>query len=234
MLKYLIVYIILIMIYIKKTVRFNFANFFLNVFNIKIKVHGKDNLKNYDNYKFIIMSNHVNATDYAIIVHTLNYYTNQQKKIYTIVKHDVLGSKSDRNKISDILCLFKNTLYNKLNFIPYKRGDKNSGEETKNKMLNAINNDNNVLVFPEGECTKSGIPVDFKPGSFKLCSENNIWILPISLKYNQNIGVHRDDKIDINKWFNISVNIYIHKPIFNNEWEKLKNNVLNIIKNPLI
>jgi 1-acyl-sn-glycerol-3-phosphate acyltransferase len=233
MLKYLIVYIILIMIYLKKTIKFNFFNFFLNVFNIKIKVHGKENLKNYNDFKFIIMSNHVNGTDYPIIVHTINYYTNGYKKIYTIVKDDILGSNGDVNNIYNIFGIFKDTLYDKFNFIPYTRGDKNSGEITKNKMLDALYNNNNVLVFPEGECTKSGIPVDFKPGSFKLCSENNIWILPISLKYNQEIGVDRHEKVDINKWFNVSVNVYIHEPIFHTEWEKLKNDVLTIIKNPL-
>ena len=232
MLKYLVVYIILIMIYLKKTIKFNFPNFFLNVFNIKIKVFGKKNLKNYNNYKFIIMSNHVNGTDYAIIVHTINYYTNNYKNIYTIVKHDVIGSNGDTSNISNMLGIFKESLYNKLNFIPYKRGDKNSGEETKTKMLEVIN-DNNILLFPEGECTKSGIPIDFKPGSFKLCSENNIWVLPISLEYKQDVGVDRHEKVDINKWFNISVNIHIHEPIFHKDWEKLKNNVLTTIQNSL-
>lgn len=232
MMRYLIIYIVLIMIYLKKTIKFNFSNFFLNVFNIRIKVFGKKNLKNYHKYKFIIMSNHVNATDYAIIMHTINYYTNNHKKIYTVVKHDVLGSSGDTTNISKVLGLFKNTLYNKLNFIPYKRGNKISGEETKNKMLRVINK-NNILLFPEGECTRSGIPVDFKPGSFKLCADNNIWILPISLEYKQAIGVDRHEKVDINKWFNIYVNIHIHEPIFNKNWEKLKNIVLTTIQSSL-
>jgi len=233
--KYIIIYlvcIILFIFYIVGTKHFNFANLFLNVFNIKIKIKGKNNLQNYNKHRYIIMSNHVNATDYAIIVHTINFYTNKYKNIYTVIKHDLLGNNGDKNNISKSLGMFKDIIYEKLNFIPYKRGDKISGEETKNRILELIDK-NNILLFPEGECTKSGIPVDFKPGSFKLCSENNIYILPISLEYHQDIGVNRHDKIDINKWFNISVTIHIHEPIINSNWEKLKNNVLQIIKSPL-
>lgn len=230
----MIIYIVFIMVFIKKTIKCTLPNFFVNFFNMKIKVYGKKNLQNYNKLNLVIMSNHLNATDYAIIIHVLNYYTKQNKKIYTIAKIDAFGSKDDNNIISNFLSMYKKTLFKKLNLISYKRGDKQSGEETKKNMLKTINNNNNILIFPEGECSRSGIPKDFKPGSFKMCSENNIWILPITLKYKQNIGVNRTDKIEINKWFNISVNMYIHSPIYNNNWEVLKNNVLNIISKPLI
>ena len=233
MLKYLIIYIIFVFFILKKTITITMPNFFVNLFNMKIKVYGKYNLKKYNDLKIIIMSNHINATDYAIIVHTLNYFTNQHKKIYTIVKHDVFGNKEDNNKISNFFSMFKDDLYKKLDLIPYKRGDKKSGEEIKDNMLNLLENNNNILLFPEGECSRSGIPINFKPGSFRMCSENNIWILPISLKYKQNIGVNKADKINIKKWFNISTNVYIHKPVFDNNWEKLKDKVLNKIREPL-
>ena len=221
------------MLFIKKTIKCTIPNFFVNLFNMKIKVYGKKNLQNYNNLNLVVMSNHLNATDYAIIIHVLNYYTQQYKKIYTIAKADVFGNKNDNNIISNCLSVYKNNLFKKLNLIPYKRGDKQSGEETKKNMLETINNNNNILIFPEGECTRSGIPRDFKPGSFKMCSENNIWILPITLRYEQDIGVNRTDKIDINKWFNISVHMYIHSPIYNDNWEVLKNDVFNIIRTPL-
>ena len=225
-------YIIFVMFFIKRTNKCTIQNFFINFFNMKIKVYGRKNLQNYNNLNLVIMSNHMNATDYAIIIHIINYYTNYYKKIYTIAKDDVFGNKDDNNMISNILSLYKNNLFKKLNLIPYKRGDKKSGEETKKNMLETLKN-NNILIFPEGECTRSGIPYDFKPGSFKMCSENNIWILPITLQYEQNIGVNRTDRIDIKKWFNISANMYIHNPIYNNNWEILKKNVLDIICAPL-
>ena len=228
----MIIYIIFMIFFIKKTIKSTIPNFFINFFNIKIKVYGKNNLKNYNRYNLFIMSNHVNATDYAIIIHVLNYYKN--KKIFTIAKHDVFGNSDDNNIISNFLSLFKSDLFKKLNLIPYMRGNKESGEETKKRMLTTIYKNNNVLLFPEGECTRQGIPIDFKPGSFKLCSENNIWILPISLKYEQDIGVNRTDKVDIKKWFNVSVHMHIHAPTYNDEWNILKDNVLDIIRKPLI
>ena len=51
-------------------------NFYVNCLNLKIKVHGKQNLKNFDNDRIIIMSNHYNGVDYGVIKHTINYYTN--------------------------------------------------------------------------------------------------------------------------------------------------------------
>jgi 1-acyl-sn-glycerol-3-phosphate acyltransferase len=175
----------------------------------------------------------MNGIDYPIIVHTINYYTNTNKKIYIIVKHDLLGSKDDNNIVSNFLSLFKNNIYNKLNFLSYERGNKNSGEKIKKQILKTINNGHNILLFPEGECSRTGIPNNFKPGVFKLCSENDIWILPITLKFNKNIGVNKNDAIDINKWFNVTATIYIHKPIFNKNWEILKNNVFHIIRKPI-
>jgi 1-acyl-sn-glycerol-3-phosphate acyltransferase len=209
-----------------------FVNFFINFFNIKIKVFGRKNLKDYDKLKLILMSNHMNGIDYAVIVHSINYFTKNKKKIYTIVKHDLLGSKTDKNMISNFLGNFKNNIFQKLNFISYKRDNKNSGNIVKNKMLTILK-DSNILLFPEGECTRSGIPKDFKSGSFRLCAENNIWILPISLTFNKKIGVNRTDPVDIKKWFDVDANIYIHKPIFNKDWEKLKNDVFNEIKKPM-
>ena len=229
MIKYIIIYIIFIIVFIKKTIKITISNIFINFFNIKIKVYGKNNLKNYNNLNLIIMSNHLNATDVAVIIHVLNYYTNQNKKIYTIAKADIFGNKDDDNIICNFLSIFKNNLFNKLNLIPYERGNKESGEKIKKNMLEIINNNNNILIFPEGECSRTGIPREFKPGSFKMCSENNIWILPITLKYDQDIGVNRTDKIYMSKWFNISAHMYIHTPIYNNNWEVLKNDVFNII-----
>jgi 1-acyl-sn-glycerol-3-phosphate acyltransferase len=234
MLKYIIIYIIFIINIIKRTSNITFVNFFVNFFNLKIKVVGKKNLQNYGKLKLVIMSNHLNGIDHPIIIHTLNSFTNRQKNIYTIVKHNLLGDEIDNNPISDFFSLFKNNIYNKLNFISYERGNKKDGEKIKNEMLKLLNNNNNILLFPEGNCTRSGIPQDFKPGCFRLCAENNIWILPISLKFNKNIGLNKDDSVNLKKWFNITATVYIHEPVFHHNWEILKNKVLNKIKEPLI
>ena len=173
-------------------------NLIVNYFNIKIKVKNIHNLDNIKNKKIIIMANHLNGLDYCII-HQVIRKTNIN--MFSVAKHNVFGDKNDDNIISNILGLFKDRNYNFFNIIPYIRGDRESGKKTKQMMLKKLNNSNLVLLFPEGEATKSGIPQpnSFKPGSFNLCSENDIYILPITLKYDKKIGVNRNEPINIKK-----------------------------------
>ena len=234
-LKYIIVIIILIIIIIIKIIIINlFINFALNFFNTNIKVYKLNNLNKYKKLKLIIMSNHLCGLDYGVIIHTINFHTNYHKKIHTIVKHNVFGDKTDASIVSNCLGLFKDRTYDFFNFIPYVRDDKDSGEKIKKQMLKVINDYSTILLFPEGTSTRSGIPTEFKSGSFRLCAENNIAILPVTLKYDTKIGVNREDKVDLNSWFNTNVKMYIHEPIFNNNWMTLKENVFNKIREPLI
>ena len=208
-------------------------NFYINCFNIKIKVHGKNNLKYFDRDRIIIMSNHYNGIDYGVIKHTINYYTNKKKRIYTIVKHNLFGDKVEKNTISNMLSLMKNDLYNKFEMLPYKKNNKNSGEIIKKNIIKLINNNNTVLLFPDGTTRKYGIPQEFKPGSFKLCAENNIKILPITLKFNKNIGLDKNDSLKLLDWFDLQADIYIHEPIYDPDWQNLRNIVFETIKLPL-
>ena len=43
------------------------------------------------------MSNHHSGLDYAIISFAINHYTNDNKRIHTIVKHNIFGDKVDNN-----------------------------------------------------------------------------------------------------------------------------------------
>ena len=199
--------------------------------NLKIKVHGKENLKYFNKDKLIIMSNHYNGIDYGVIKHTINYYCN--KKIYTIVKHNLFGDKVEKSTILNMLSLIKNNLYNKFEMLPYKKNNKNSGEIIKKNIIKLINNNNTVLLFPDGTTRKYGIPQDFKSGSFKLCAENNIKILPITLKFNKNIGLNTNDSVKILDWFDLKADIYIHEPIYDKNWENLRNKVFDKISEPL-
>lgn len=234
MMKYLIsVLVLMIIMIIKKSTTDSIVNFSLNFFNIKIRIHGKDNLKNYNNLDIIIMANHLNGIDYSIIYHSVKLYT--KKYIYTVVKHNVLGDSNDKSIVSNFLGLFKNETYSKMKFLPYIRNNKKSGEFIKNKIIKIIKNDHqSVMLFPEGKPTRSGIPTEFKSGSFRLCAENNIYILPVTIKFNKNIGINTTDPVILSDWFNIIADVYIHKPIFNKNWEKLQNTVLEQIKKPLI
>jgi 1-acyl-sn-glycerol-3-phosphate acyltransferase len=101
-------------------------------------------------------------------------------------------------------------------------------------MLEKISNNHSVLIFPEGETTRTGIPQNFRPGSFKLCADNNIYILPVTLKYDKNIGVNRTEPININNWHNTTATIIFHPLIYNKDADILMQQVFNKIREPFI
>jgi 1-acyl-sn-glycerol-3-phosphate acyltransferase len=235
MIKQFLIFVIFGIIFILKRTNTNtFINFALNLFNTHIKVKGIENLKNFNNKRIVIMSNHINGFDVAPIVYSLTYYTRNKKKIYIVAKHNVFGDKTDKNFVSNSLALIKDQMFSLLNLIPYERNNKDSGEIVKKLMLEKIDEGDTILLFPEGKTTKNGIPIEFKPGCFKLCAENEIEILPISLQFNRNIGLDTKDPVKLEDWFNLISTIYIHKPIFNKDWQLLMNKVYNKIREPLI
>ncbi len=102
--KQFIIFIVFgIIITIKRTNCNSFIKFSLNVFNTDIK-KGINNLKNYNNKRIIIISNHLNGYDTAPIVYALTYYT-KNKKIYIVAKHNSFGDENDNNIISNSLSL---------------------------------------------------------------------------------------------------------------------------------
>jgi 1-acyl-sn-glycerol-3-phosphate acyltransferase len=66
------------------------------------------------------------------------------------------------------------------------------------------------LVFPEGTSTRDGKPQQFNPGIFKLCAEYNIPIIPITLVYDKNIGLNKEDNINYRDWMNNTITTIIH------------------------
>ncbi len=232
----IILTVLLLILYIISGLTANkIINFALNHFNTEIEVYGRKNLKDFNNLNLVIMSNHHSALDQAIITQVINDNIISDKKIYTIVKHNMFGDKNDQNVISNLLGPHKKIIYKFFNFIPYIRGNLKSGLKIKSKIKNLIKKQNNtILLFPEGETTREAIPKSFKPGSFKLCAENNIGVLPVSLKFNKRVGGNRGDKVKISRWYNATVKVYIHEPIFDKDWESLRNKVFHTIREPLI
>jgi 1-acyl-sn-glycerol-3-phosphate acyltransferase len=100
-------------------------------------------------------------------------------------------------------------------------------------MVNLIKENNSVLLFPEGTTTRKGIPEDFKPGSFKMCSENKIKILPITLEYDKRVGRNNNDEFNVFKWFNTTATITIHEPIYHEDPETLRKLTYDTIVNPI-
>lgn len=228
LLKILIIFIIVILIlyYFVRTIDLKtFISIMINFFNFKIKIKNLENLK-YINERVIIMSNHYAPCDVGLIMYIFNKNTN--KKFYSVSKHNIFGDKNDTSPLSNFLSLFKG-LYSFFNLIPYEKGNKVSGEEVKKKMLQTVNENNTVIIFPEGTTSRKGIPSEFKPGSFKMCAENSIKIIPITLEYDKRIGMNQNDQFSINLWFNSGVTLTVHEPIYNEDPLILQKQVHSII-----
>ena len=236
MIRYIIIIIVLfVIILITQITPTTVIKFILKHFKTNIKVCGKKNLKDYNDLKLVIMSNHHSALDQGIVTYAINSNIESDKKLYTVVKHNLLGDKNDKNGVSSFLGKFKEPIYKFFNFIPYIRGNKKSGDNIKKMMMRLVKKEkHSILLFPEGETQRIPIPKEFKPGSFKLCAENNIGVLPVSLKFNKRVGGNKGDKVKISRWYNANVIVYIHEPIFDNNWEGLRDKVFNKIREPLL
>jgi len=129
--------------------------------------------------------------------HIFDIYPFICKKFRFIVK-DNLGSEVSILKYS-----YNWAFYNP-QYIKYKRDDFESGIEVKNKIINEYNRGYNILIFPEGTSQKCGkICKPFKKGVLKLAYDNNIPIQTMTLIYNKDIGVEKEDKTNLNKFLEI-------------------------------
>ena len=185
------------------------------ILNTKINVSGKLNKKG----PYIIITNHYNLLE-LLVLSQLNL------NFKTISKDDLI--------VDEIPFKIKNKfvedhIYEKTKLITYKRGDRLDGMFVKIKILieNKVKN-RNILIFPEGTSHKDGIPRSFKNGVFKLCSANNLEILPIKIKFHKDIGIERgDNQVNPYDLFNAVADVHIYPPIKNDNWEKLKEDVFN-------
>ena len=137
----------------------------------------------------IIMLNHYSGVDPLFLYDYISFYS--------ITKSDLLGEivNEDDNWLFSYM---KDEFFEKLKFISYKRGDKQSGEEVKKKVYEIIQSGKNVIMFPEGtvqHCFHKPLP--FKKGIFHLAHEKKIPIFTLSLNYSKDIGLNREESLDI-------------------------------------
>jgi 1-acyl-sn-glycerol-3-phosphate acyltransferase len=205
---------------------FLLTNIILRIANIKTKTHGNIHYLNDSN--MLIMSNHYEGLDGLIFFSIMNKPSNN---LYSVVKSDLVGNEVDKNAISCILSFIKKAFMESSNLISYKRGDKQSGEDVKDAIMEKITSFNsNILVFPEGTTHKCGISKEFKNGIFHLASDENIEILPITLVYDRNdFGSERGDAVNFLSWMNSTCNVYVHEKIRGKNWEELKQKTFNAI-----
>ena len=198
---------------------------FLNKFNVKYilgistEIIGDKNL--FCKKGVIFISNHHNATDAIILNSCIRNNT------YTVTKSDLLSHMGIKNKFITKL-FFKGT-----KLISYIRDNMNSGKIVKRKMLDHLLKNNNILVFPEGTSTRNGYPKEFKNGLFKFSAENNIPIVPITIKYKRQIGIKKGDPFKLNQILDNEATIYLHNILVSKDWEFLKKKSYDLITRPL-
>jgi 1-acyl-sn-glycerol-3-phosphate acyltransferase len=195
----------------------NYSKYFLvkicrdYIVNLKLVIHGDLSVINKNT---IIMSNHYEGLDFITL---MSLFTDSNKNIYTIAKSDMINNGN----------YFINTLihyfYKSFNFISYTRGCKESGEIVKNKVREILKykKNTNILVFPEGRSRRAGQCLEFKPGIFKVAQENNVNILPITLKYTTFDGKNKGEKCILKDWLNHKCHIYIHELVKVDDSEKM-------------
>ena len=224
---------------INKFVYMSLNKVLIDLTKSKIRVHGNTN--NFSNNNLLIMSNHYDGVLDANIIYNLYYKHNSIETLHTIVKANILGDPTSKQKILQLMYYIKNAIMSSCYFIPYKRGDKEDGKNTRNIIVDSLQNGKNILVFPEGTCHRDGIPKDFKNGIFQLAVENNMRILPITIKYEKDIGTERGEPENFLNVFDNTLDIYIHDVIDEtDEYYKvndpiaLKNKVFDIISKPML
>jgi 1-acyl-sn-glycerol-3-phosphate acyltransferase len=193
--------------------------------NNKITVHG--NTEAFKQNNLLIMANHYAGLDFGILT-DLYYQHNRENILYTIAKSNLLGDSQDKSVISKMLYYVKDSYMASKYLIPYKRGDKEDGTVVKEKIAGYLEQNANIMVFPEGTTSKNGVPLQFKSGIFKLAVEKKISILPITLKYKKDIGSVIGEPLIFSKWFDNELDIYIHdtyvRTIIGNSFDEILQN----------
>ena len=206
--------------------------------NPRIRVHGNRN--NFSNNNLLIMSNNCHPLD-GIFINNLYYKHNSIETLHTIVKADFFTDPTNKSKIVNLLSFMQDRLLSSWYFIPYKRGDKADGKKVRNIIVESLSHGKNIFVCPEGTSHKNGIPQEFKKGSFEVAVENKLRILPITIKYEKDIGKEKGEPVELLNIFDNVIDIYIHDIIDENDEcyaqknpEGLKDKVFDIIRAPLL
>jgi len=148
-------------------------------------------------------------------VKILNSYTYSKKKHILLSNHTSSSDGYLRYFVPyNFLCIVKKSLFYVpflgqvfwlLNFIFIKRDDKNSKNNTKNKITQKINENNIVQIFPQGTREKNKFfknnEILLKKGSIEIALKTNVSIV---LCYH-NIGDRIDDE---NKVINFHKKVY--------------------------
>ena len=131
------------------------------IFNIKLIVKGKHNLKDRN---YIFVSNHASLIDIPLLLIAVNRYT-------------VFIAKSELSKIP----IFKSIL-DMAGFIFVDRKNNDSAVKSMNNLMDDIKKiPRSVAIFPEGTRTSDGNLLPFKKGAAIFAINTDIPVVPVAI-----------------------------------------------------
>ena len=131
------------------------------IFNIKLIVKGKHNLKDRN---YIFVANHASLIDIPLLLIAVNRYT-------------VFIAKSELSKIP----IFKSIL-DMAGFIFVDRKNNDSAVKSMNNLMDDIKKiPRSVAIFPEGTRTRDGELLPFKKGAAIFAINTDIPVIPVAI-----------------------------------------------------
>lgn len=192
----------------------NWARRLLKIIDVKVNVHGVENLPKDKNVLFI--GNHQGNFDIPIYMS----YIDIPKGF--VAKIELTKMPGIKTWMEHINCIFMD------------RSSIRKAGEAIVKGIKSLKSGNSLVIFPEGTRSKGDKMGDFKAGSFKLATKSKVPIVPVTID-----GSYKIMEGNSNKLLKSStVNLYIHPMIETDnltkeEQDKLPERVQSIIGSKL-
>ena len=143
---------------------------------------------------YLIIANHLHALDAVYIREKIDGW---------------VISKSNLANGNWFYKLFEKRLETVYHSIPYERGNRESGDIVKQKIVDKIKSGNNVIIFPEGNCkynNKDGI-LPIKKGIIHLSYDHKIPIALLTIWYdNMEFGQGENHSFSLRRSCSMKVN----------------------------
>ncbi|MBU3137847.1 1-acyl-sn-glycerol-3-phosphate acyltransferase [Clostridium gasigenes] len=167
----------------------NWTRKLLKILNVKVNVHGKENLPKDKNVLFI--GNHQGNFDIPIYISCIDMPKGFVAKI------ELTKMAGVKNWMEYMNCIFMD------------RSSIRKAGEAIITGINSLKSGNSLVVFPEGTRSKGDKMGEFKAGSFKLATKSKVPIVPVTMN-----GSYKIMEGNSNKHLtSATVDIYIHPMI---------------------
>ncbi|MBU3106002.1 lysophospholipid acyltransferase family protein [Clostridium gasigenes] len=167
----------------------NWTRKLLKILNVKVNVHGKENLPKDKNVLFI--GNHQGNFDIPIYISCIDIPKGFVAKI------ELTKMAGVKNWMEYMNCIFMD------------RSSIRKAGEAIITGINSLKSGNSLVVFPEGTRSKGDKMGEFKAGSFKLATKSKVPIVPVTMN-----GSYKIMEGNSNKHLtSATVDIYIHPMI---------------------